>query len=204
MENYSGIIERIKDRRTELKMSYQDLSDKTGISKSTLQRYETGHIKNIPLGRINDLANALGVTQSYILGIEEAAPVASPVMVPILGTVKGGYDYCAQEDFMGYEPTYDLKNPNEYIWLIVTGNSMEPDIKEGDYALVRRQNDVDNGDIAVVILNGEEGTVKKINKHHNAISLVPLNPRYETRVFVGEEMNSIMIYGKVVETKRKY
>ncbi len=79
MENdFKEIIERIRDRRMELGLSYQDLADKTGMSKSTLQRYETGFIKNIPLSRVEALAKALRVTPEYLMGWEEKSE--APVM----------------------------------------------------------------------------------------------------------------------------
>lgn len=64
----TDLIERIKDRRLKLEMSYQDLSDATGISKSTLQRYETGYIKKVPINQIEILAKALHTTPSYLMG----------------------------------------------------------------------------------------------------------------------------------------
>jgi transcriptional regulator with XRE-family HTH domain len=79
MENdFKKIIERIRKRRLELDLSYQDLADKTGMSKSTLQRYETGFIKNIPLSRVEALAKALRVTPEYLMGWEEKSE--APVM----------------------------------------------------------------------------------------------------------------------------
>ena len=66
------IIQRIKQRRTDLKLSYQDLADRTGLSKSTLQRYETGDIANIPLSKIEVLAKGLETTPQYIMGWEPA------------------------------------------------------------------------------------------------------------------------------------
>ena len=68
------LIERIKKRRLALELSYQDLSDATGISKSTLQRYETGFIKKVPINQMEVLAKALHVTPAYLMGWEEAAP----------------------------------------------------------------------------------------------------------------------------------
>ncbi|WP_243238901.1 helix-turn-helix domain-containing protein [Clostridium botulinum] len=66
------IINRIKSRRNELMLSYQDLADKTGLSKSTLQRYETGSIKNMPLDKLGILAKALNVSPAYLMGWEES------------------------------------------------------------------------------------------------------------------------------------
>lgn len=64
----TDLIERIKERRLKLEMSYQDLSNATGISKSTLQRYETGYIKKVPINQIEILAKALHTTPSYLMG----------------------------------------------------------------------------------------------------------------------------------------
>ena len=55
------ILKRISDRRKELGMSYQDLADATGLAKTTLQRYETGHITNIPINRIDALSAPLPI-----------------------------------------------------------------------------------------------------------------------------------------------
>ena len=69
----TDLIERIKERRLTLEMSYQDLSDATQISKSTLQRYETGYIKKVPINQIEILAKALHTTPSYLMGWDTPA-----------------------------------------------------------------------------------------------------------------------------------
>lgn len=71
------IIKRIKARRIRLNLSYQDLADKTGISKSTLQRYETGFIKNLPIDKLEILANALDTTPGYLMGWEKESTDSS-------------------------------------------------------------------------------------------------------------------------------
>lgn len=68
------ITNRIKTRREELNMSYQTLSDKVGISKSTLQRYETGFIKNMPIDKLEDIAHALHISPAYLMGWEKNTP----------------------------------------------------------------------------------------------------------------------------------
>ncbi len=83
------IIERIKNRRKELGYSYQVLANKTNMSKSTLQRYETGAIKNIPLDKLKVLANALEVSPTYLLGLEYKQDLT--------------YSVFAQEDTREYE-----------------------------------------------------------------------------------------------------
>lgn len=73
------LIERIKNRRLALELSYQDLSDATGISKSTLQRYETGFIKKVPINQMEVLAKALHVTPAYLMGWKESSPTPLPL-----------------------------------------------------------------------------------------------------------------------------
>ena len=67
----TAMIERIKSRRAELGFSYQDIADRTGLSKSTLQRYETDDIENIPITKVAILAEVLNVTPEYIMGWEK-------------------------------------------------------------------------------------------------------------------------------------
>ena len=78
----TDLIERIKERRLELEMSYQDLSDATGISKSTLQRYETGYIKKVPINQIEVLAKALNTTPSYLMGWDNSESKVPSVPLP--------------------------------------------------------------------------------------------------------------------------
>lgn len=75
-KNLKKIAERIKSKRLELNMSYQDLSDKTGISRSTLQRYETGYIKNLPIDKFELIANALNISASSLMGLKEETPIS--------------------------------------------------------------------------------------------------------------------------------
>lgn len=118
----------------------------------------------------------------------------------IIGTVRAGVGGVAQEDIIGHEYAYTVNaNRETHFYLKVKGDSMEPRIKEGDLALVRRQSDVDSDDLAIVLVNNEEGVLKKVVKKPNSIELHSFNPYYPTRVFAYEEMNSIKIIGKVIK-----
>ena len=97
-----------------------------------------------------------------------------------------------------------MRNPEEYFYLIVRGDSMEPRIRGGDLALVHRQPDVESGELAVVLVDGEEGTLKRVLKKDGAVILQPFNQSYQTQVFIGEEINRLTVVGKVVETKAKW
>lgn len=133
-----------------------------------------------------------------------AIPIQNIYQIPVIGRVSAGMGGIAQIDPQGYEIATDLKNPDEYVYLTVRGDSMYPDIKDGDLALVHIQSVVDSGELAVVIVNGEEGVIKKVQYHENAVSLVSFNPEYPPRIIMGESLHEFQIFGKVVETKRKY
>lgn len=118
----------------------------------------------------------------------------------IIGTVRAGVGGIAQEDVIGHEYAYTVNATKEtHFYLKVKGDSMEPKISEGDLALVRRQSDVDSDDLAIVLVDNEEGVLKKVVKKPNSIELKSFNPYYPTRVFAGKEMNSIKIIGKVIK-----
>ena len=106
----STVSERIKQRRKELGMSYQELADSTGISKSTLQRYETGSIKNIPLDKLDVLAEGLQTTALYILGKSEqtnAEIINSGIRsVPVFDSVSAGFGAYADSRASSYIPTF--------------------------------------------------------------------------------------------------
>ena len=130
--------------------------------------------------------------------------------IPILGTVKAGYDWLAEENVIGYITDKDTvknyeKNINEYYALKVVGNSMLPLLSEGDLVIVHEQNDVESGQTAVVLINGEEATVKKVVKTNEGIELHAMNPYYPKRKFTFEDMKNIpvKIIGRVKEAKIK-
>lgn len=94
----------------------------------------------------------------------------------------------------------------KYFGLKVKGNSMEPRICEGDILIVKHQNDCKSGDIAIVMVNGNDATVKRLMKYADGIRLIPNNPAYEPIYFTNEEIISkpVKIIGKVIENRQKY
>ena len=127
--------------------------------------------------------------------------------MPVVGVIKAGPNGVAMEEHLGTEFTIkdNLDMSFDYFWLKVSGDSMIGDgINDGDYAMIKKTLDFNNGDICAVIVDGEEGTLKHITKSEDTIVLTASNPAYEPRVFIGKEMNKIMIAGKLVQTMRKY
>ncbi|WP_312644017.1 LexA family transcriptional regulator [Hydrogenoanaerobacterium sp.] len=212
---------RIRQRREELGYSQDELAKKLGYkSRSTINKIEMG-VNDITQSKIQAFADALGTTPSNLMGwnnepchindsgcsdeeIYKAGgiSVVSYPLIAIIGSVRAGYGGIAYEEIVGYE-TADVKNPEECFYLVVHGDSMEPDIHDGDLALVRKQSDVDSGDLAVVIINGDEGTLKRVVKAQGALILQPFNPSHETTVITGEMLNEVKIAGKVLYTTSK-
>lgn len=137
----------------------------------------------------------------------DAIPASSMQMVRVIGSVKAGPGGSACEERLGVEPAYITGNADEYFYLKVIGDSMSPQINEGDLALVKCQNYADDGQLVVAIVRGEfndEGVIKQFKTYPSAVSLISFNPNYEPRFFPGKEMNRVRIVGKVVQTVRKW
>ncbi|MFS0727030.1 LexA family protein [Paenibacillus sp. 1P07SE] len=136
----------------------------------------------------------------------ETYPVGQPVKIPIIGTVTAGPNGTAYEDYEGDEWTdaQDVRGGG-FFYLRVKGDSMTGDgILPNDLALVRETPEVEYGDIAVVLVDGEEGTIKRVYKLDDGIMLQSSNPAYPPRIFRGSELEKVRIVGKVKQTIRRY
>lgn len=120
-------------------------------------------------------------------------------MIPVFESVSAGFGAYADEKIIEYIPlhiqnSYDADN---MLAIKVIGNSMYPKIEDGDIIAVRKQSDFENGQIAVVLVDGDEGLVKKIYQEQNKITLVSCNPEYPDKVFIGEEIERLSVVGVV-------
>lgn len=133
------------------------------------------------------------------------ADMSGNVRIPVIGRVAAGLACHADMDIEGYEyaPAEDINPDENYVYLRVKGDSMSPLILEDDLILVRCQDIVDSGTYAVVIIDNEDGVVKKIYMSKGRIELRSENPYYPPRIFEGEECARVRIFGKVIECKRK-
>ena len=207
-------MDRFSERMLKLiqdnNITYEELETKTGIPRSTLQRYATGTNKKIPIDRVKTIATALDTSAAFLIGwesntnIAEKEPLKSPLYhIPIIGCVKAGFDGIAFEEPLGYT-IESVPNPQDYFALKVFGDSMEPHIYAGDIALVKMQSDVENNDLAVVIINGDCGMIKKVIKTNGTIMLQSFNSSYLPILISGDNVNEFHIVGKVIETKKRW
>ncbi|MDA8227598.1 MAG: helix-turn-helix domain-containing protein [Desulfitobacterium hafniense] len=136
----------------------------------------------------------------------ETYPIGEMVKVPIIGVVTAGPNGLAFEDYQGEAPVdTSYINGDHFFYLQVKGDSMIGDgILPGDLALVRETPEVEYGVLAIAIVNGEEGTIKRVYKNGDSIILQASNPKYPPRIFKGEDMKNIRIVGEVKMTTRRY
>lgn len=207
MKTNSLILSRMKARRAELKMSFQELADKTGLSKSTLQRYETGKTEKLPVEKARLIALALEMPAEQLLGLEPPAEITSidnVFNIPVFDSVSAGFGCYADSSAVSYKPAC-LSNASEaenFLWINVKGDSMSPKIENGDTILVRRQESVENGSVAVVMIE-DEAVVKKVKYGKDWIELHSFNPYYPVRRFEKQETEKISIVGLVKEVCKK-
>lgn len=160
---------------------------------------------------LEKIANYFGVTVDYLLGKDEkpAPPRQEPSnigavfsdlrIIPVFESVSAGFGAYADNHIVDTMPLiiHSEYEAAETICIRVTGDSMSPLIEDGDIIQVHRQESVDSGDIAVVLLDGEEGLVKKVEYDTEWIDLISENPAYRTRHFEGEEVMRLRVVGKV-------
>jgi repressor LexA len=184
-----------------------ELATKMGISKSAISMYERGE-REPDFETLEAFADIFNVDMNYLTGINSlssAFPADFSITVPVVASVAAGPGMYAVADYEGrHIVPPGLKNPEEHNYFRVTGDSMSPDIRDGELVLVHLQPDVESGEIAVVIINGEDGVVKRIQKQRDCIVLVSLNPAYPPRVIAGKELESVLIWGKVVYSWRAF
>ena len=183
------------------RLTQEELAKRLGITQPAVAAYERGRI--IPtLETLDKIAKVFGVAIDDITGTKRKG-----VKIPVLGSVVAGVPIEAITDIEDYEElSQDLANTGEFYALRVKGRSMEPEIKPNDRLIIKMQNTCDTGDIAVVLVNGNEATVKKVKKLPDGIMLIGFNNEvYEPHSYTAKEVQElpILIIGVVVEIRRR-
>ena len=198
---------QIRFLRKEANMTQQELASKLYISQQAVGKWERGEATPNP-ETIVAMSKIFGVSADTILG-ESAPPLSTGgTWVPVLGDVAAGIPIEAVENIVDYEEIETaMASTGKYYGLRIKGSSMEPRIREGDVVIVRQQEDADTGDTAVVLVNGESATVKRIKKEPDGgLWLLPNNPAYGPQHYSPAEVaeKPIRIIGKVVELRGKF
>lgn len=170
--------------------------------KSLISRYEKEGVEPKQFYTVQILAELFGVNVNYMSGSSDSkyGDDADCRLVPILGTIAAGVPILAQEDIQGQEPI--LPNENIQFCLKVKGDSMiNARIYDGDIVYIRKQPEVENGEIAAIIIDAEDATLKRVYRVRGAVILRAENPAYEDIVIEKKDMKTVQVLGKAVYFK---
>lgn len=213
MERNATIARRLREYRVDSGLTLAQLSQKTGIPAQTLNRYELGQ-RAPKLDVAVQIAQAIGVNPLWLQGYDvgktqPSLPEGAAAIdlntyhrIPILGRIAAGMPIYAEQNIEGYTLT-DLNGGAEYFALRVKGDSMNAArIQDGDLLIVRRQSEVENGEIAVVLVGDEDATVKRFYAAKDTVTLMPqsTNPAHQPQMY-DLKKTSIKVLGRVVKVE---
>lgn len=205
-----AFAKNIKDLREMYNLSQADLGKIAGVTDKAVSTWESG-IKSPRMGTIEKIARHFGLKKSNLIednglnktfSSNDCEPYCPTHRIPILGNISAGLPLYAEEHIEGYTYT-DLNHGEEYFALRVKGDSMTAArIYDGDTLIVRRQPEVEDGEIAVVLVDGDSATVKRFYRNKDTVTLVPqsLNPAHMPQIYNLKE-TQIIVLGKVVRSQ---
>lgn len=195
-------------------MKQVDLVEKTGLDKTLINKYLAG-ISNARQKNLTILADVLNVNEVWLIGYDVPMErtyssdnsVPTSAVVHIYGTIPAGVPMECIEDIIDTEeiPADMLKGGKQYFGLRVKGDSMFPDYLDGDTLIIEKTENCESGNDCIVMVNGNDGTFKRVFKNETGIILQPLNPTYAPMVYSNEQILSlpVKVLGVVVELRRK-
>ena len=195
----------LRQRRKDLGYTLLQIADAVGVSEATVQRWESGNIKSLRHENLIKLAEILNVTPAYLMGWntesiplpDNVTPIGRFNKVPLLGEIACGTPILAEQNITDYVDAPGHIRA-DYA-LVCHGDSMiNAGIRDGDIVYIRQQDMVDNGQIAAVIIDNEEATLKRFHYDGNTVILSPANDTMAPRSFTGEAMNSVRVLGQAV------
>lgn len=206
------IGERIKRKRIGMGLNVEEVAKRLGKNRATVYRYENNDIENFPTTILEPLSKILHTTPAHLMGWEESDKPnkvkKKGVKIPVLGKVAAGIPIEAIEEIEDYEEiTEEEASKGDYFALKIQGESMEPKFSNGDVVIVRQQDDIESGEIGVIIVDGLDATVKKVIKQEEGILLVATNQAvYQPKFYGNETIRDlpVKILGKVVELRAKF
>lgn len=203
-----GMAERIKERRKEMGYTQTELGKKLGLQASAIAKYENGRVKNMKRSVIENMAKILECSPTYLMGLENIGEFKSfdniyPIELkkfPLLGEIACGVPKYTDDDRESYVMAgTDIKAD---FCLKAKGESMiNARILDGDIVFIRKQDIVNNGEIAAVVVNNSsEATLKRFYYYaeKSMVILKSENPVYEDMIFTNEELENFHILGKAV------
>lgn len=197
----------IKKIRKENKLSQSEFANILNVHQTAVSQWENERTKpDVSIAKI--ISQKFGISLDIILGNTASHINTNGFKIPVLGYVAAGVPIESIEDIIDYEEldASQFDSNYDYFGLKIKGDSMSPRIQNGDVVIVRKQPDVENGEVAIVCVNGENATCKQVQKHTEGISLISYNAAYDVKFYSNKEIEElpITILGKVVELRGKF
>lgn len=192
--------ERIKERRAALGLTLLDVANALGVKEATVQRYESGEIKTPKSATVLAMAEIFNCTPSYLMGWDDQKYSTdlmqiSRKQIPLVGEIAAGQPIVAVPEYECYSPVDEC---GADFCLRVHGDSMvNAGINDGDVVYIRKQDTVEDGEIAAVLVD-DEATLKRVYCTPDSITLVSENPKYKPLVYTKKQAKTIRILGKAV------
>jgi repressor LexA len=206
-----ALSDKLKKARVDANLSQAEMAEKLGLNVRTYGSYERGE-RDVSTALLRNICQILNISSDELLDTRQPKPADTLTvlpqdkihMIPVFGSVAAGFGAYASSDIIEYIPLY-IENDcdvEDTICITVKGQSMYPKIEEGDRIVVRRQDSVDNGRIAVVMI-GDEAVVKRVECEKNKLTLISINPEYPPRVIEGKDLEEVRIVGLVQEVMKR-
>lgn len=202
-------MNKLEELRKAKGITMKETALQLGMPYTTYVSYEKGQ-REPNSDVLIKFADFYDTTVDFILGVEKDIDIPAAttgVMIPVLGYVRAGVPMTAVENIIDYEEiSKEDAAKGDHFGLVIKGDSMEPKFSEGDVVIVRKQETVENGEIAVVLINGDDATVKRFYRSDNGIKLVSTNPKYDPFFYTPDEVNSlpVQVIGRVIELRAKF
>lgn len=200
----SKFPKRLKEAREDMGLNKTQLAELAGTTTATISRYESGDI-NVTIDSVEKVAKHLNATQAWLLGWSDEKYYVPPEIpenlkpIPVVESITTAQHFLSNENIKSFE----YSNKDASFCLRVHDNGMiGARIYDGDMAFIKKQDDVDHSEIAVVLIEGQIATLKRVFKYGNKIILHSENPTIADKTYIKND-KTIAILGKVIEVKFK-
>ena len=206
------IGKRIRHLREKKGYTQAEFGKLLGLSDKAVSTWEND--TKVPrMSTLKNIAELFNVPTSYLVGDKEQKNHRGAVKIPVMGNVAAGTPITAIQEYIDVadSDTWEeipeaLASTGEFFALRINGDSMEPKMSRGDIVIVRQQQDINSGEIGIVMVGDGEATCKKIKKRPDGIMLISTNPKYEPMYYTNEQIEElpVRIIGKVIELRAKF
>ena len=202
----SKVGDYIKSLRKSKGLTQEELGNMIGVKKAAVQKWESGMVQNLKRNTIKQLSDIFEVSPASFIDNDDPIESNATIlpqdkirMIPVYESVSAGFGAYADNYILEYIPLFisSDEEARNTLCIKVQGNSMYPKIEDGDSIQVLKQDWCEPGQVAIVLIDGENAVVKKVEYDRSSITLLSFNPEYAPRVFKGAERDRLKILGIV-------